>query len=80
VSEVCGRCDTCASGTAQAAFDTARREVTPYDVGAEVVHRTFGPGSVVDVEGDTMTVLFEEVGYRTLDVEVVESKGLLETG
>jgi ATP-dependent DNA helicase RecQ len=80
VSEVCGRCDTCASGTAQAAFDTARQEVTPYDVGAEVVHRTFGPGSVVDVEGDTMTVLFEEVGYRTLDVEVVESKGLLETG
>jgi ATP-dependent DNA helicase RecQ len=80
VPAVCGRCDTCASGTAQAAFAAARPGATPYDVGADVVHRTFGPGSVVDVEGDTITVLFDDVGYRTLAVDVVERKGLLEAG
>jgi ATP-dependent DNA helicase RecQ len=80
VPAVCGRCDTCASGTAQAAFAAARPGATPYDVGAVVVHRTFGPGSVVDVEGDTITVLFDDVGYRTLAVDVVERKGLLEAG
>ena len=80
VPAVCGRCDTCASGTAQAAFAAARPGATPYDVGADVVHRTFGPGSVVEVEGDTITVLFDDVGYRTLAVDVVERKGLLEAG
>jgi ATP-dependent DNA helicase RecQ len=80
VPAVCGRCDTCASGTAQAAFAAARPGATTYDVGADVVHRTFGPGSVVDVEGDTITVLFDDVGYRTLAVDVVERKGLLEAG
>jgi ATP-dependent DNA helicase RecQ len=49
-------------------------------VGADVVHEHFGRGSVVDVEGDTVTVLFEDVGYRTLDVGIVERKGLLDTG
>jgi hypothetical protein len=43
------------------------------------VHDTFGPCSVVDVDGDTVTVLFEEVGYRTLDAGIVERKGLLDT-
>jgi ATP-dependent DNA helicase RecQ len=80
VPAVCGRCDTCASGTAPAAFAAARPGATTYDVGADVVHRTFGPGSVVDVEGDTITVLFDDVGYRTLAVDVVERKGLLEAG
>jgi ATP-dependent DNA helicase RecQ len=69
VPAVCGRCDTCASGTAQAAFAAARPGATPYDVGADV-----------DVEGDTITVLFDDVGYRTLAVDVVERKGLLEAG
>jgi len=43
------------------------------------VHQSFGPGSVVDVDGDMLTVLFDEVGYRTLDAGIVERKGLLDT-
>jgi ATP-dependent DNA helicase RecQ len=43
------------------------------------VHETFGPGSVVDVDGDTVTVLFDDVGYRTLDVGIVARKHLLDT-
>jgi ATP-dependent DNA helicase RecQ len=79
VDEVCGRCDTCQAGTAQSSLEAQRETSTPYDVGADVVHEQFGPGSVVDVEGDTLTVLFEEVGYRTLDAGIVTRKGLLET-
>jgi ATP-dependent DNA helicase RecQ len=78
LDEVCGRCDTCLAGTATAA-SAQRPAETPYDVGADVTHRTFGPGSVVDVDGDTVTVLFDDVGYRTLDAGIVESKGLLDT-
>jgi ATP-dependent DNA helicase RecQ len=75
---VCGRCDRCGAGTAQATAAAQRDAETPYAVGAEVVHQQFGPGSVVDVEGSTVTVLFEEVGYRTLDAGIVERKGLLD--
>jgi ATP-dependent DNA helicase RecQ len=80
--EVCGRCDRCRAGTAQAALERSERGSrtgTPYDVGAEVVHRTFGHGAVVDVDGDQVTVLFDEVGYRTLDAGIVERKALLDT-
>jgi ATP-dependent DNA helicase RecQ len=74
--EVCGRCDTCEAGTSRAPEPDA---ATPYDVGADVVHRSFGSGSVVDVDGETVTVLFDEVGYRTLDAGIIERKGLLDT-
>jgi ATP-dependent DNA helicase RecQ len=76
MSRVCGRCDTCAAGTAQSSEPA---DSAPYDVGADVVHQSFGPGSVVDVDGDMLTVLFDEVGYRTLDAGIVERKGLLDT-
>ena len=79
MTEVCGRCDTCEAGTAQAASHAVRSVETPYAVGADVVHRAFGPGSVVDVDDETVTVLFDEVGYRTLDAGIVERKGLLDT-
>ena len=76
MSRVCGRCDTCAAGTAQSSEPA---DSAPYDVGVDVVHQSFGPGSVVDVDGDMLTVLFDEVGYRTLDAGIVERKGLLDT-
>ena len=74
--EVCDRCDRCRSGTAAAPPPTD----SPYDVGDAVRHPEFGPGTVVDLEGGVVTVLFEEVGYRTLDADIVADKGLLETG
>ncbi len=39
--------------------------------GARVAHRTFGLGTVTRVEEGTVTVLFEDAGYRTLDGELV---------
>jgi ATP-dependent DNA helicase RecQ len=69
----CGHCDRCEAGTA------TRLEAvdSPYDVGASVVHPEFGRGSVTDLEEGKVTVLFEEVGYRTLDPQIVEEKQLL---
>jgi ATP-dependent DNA helicase RecQ len=74
--ELCGRCDRCRSGAAAAARPVT--DVTPYDVGSAVRHDQFGAGTVVDVDGTTVTVLFEDVGYRTLDSTIVAEKGLLE--
>jgi ATP-dependent DNA helicase RecQ len=41
-----------------------------------VRHDDFGDGVVTDVEQDRLTVLFEDVGYRTLSLELAE-RGLL---
>ena len=38
----------------------------------------FGVGTVTDVEEDRITVLFEDEGYRTLALDLVEERGLLE--
>jgi ATP-dependent DNA helicase RecQ len=78
MAEVCGHCDTCEAGTSHAEGDDDASTSTPYDVGSDVTHRAFGHGSVVDVDRGALTVLFDDVGYRTLDAEIVESKGLLE--
>lgn len=71
--ERCGHCDNCLSGAA-----TEQPEVEgPYAVGARVAHEEFGAGLVTDAEEDRVTVLFEDVGYRTLALAVVEEQDLL---
>jgi ATP-dependent DNA helicase RecQ len=42
-----------------------------------VHHDEFGDGVVTDVEDDRLTVLFDDVGYRTLSLDLAET-GLLE--
>jgi ATP-dependent DNA helicase RecQ len=42
-----------------------------------VRHEEFGPGVVTDLEEDRLTVLFDDVGYRTLSLEVVAEQELL---
>ena len=70
----CGHCDNCRSGSAE---DHASEEDPVYDVQQHVVHPEFGTGTVMDVEDDRVTVLFDQVGYRTLSLAVVEAQGLL---
>jgi ATP-dependent DNA helicase RecQ len=48
-----------------------------YPVGSAVHHDTFGAGTVVDEGVEQVTVLFEEHGYRTLAIQVVEDEGLM---
>jgi ATP-dependent DNA helicase RecQ len=71
----CGHCDTCAEGTAGEIAATAADE--PFPVHAQVRHGEWGPGMVMGYEEDRMTVLFDEVGYKTLSVPVVVEQQLL---
>lgn len=88
--ELCGNCDTCRSGSAaEYAADEAGRKVpetsargarsgTAYPLNAAVTHREWGPGVVMRHEPDRITVLFAQVGYRTLALAALEAdSGLL---
>ncbi|WP_440070890.1 DUF3553 domain-containing protein [Streptosporangium sp. OZ121] len=47
---------------------------------ARVRHSAWGPGMVMSRESDRITVLFDEVGYKTLSLEAVERDDLLVAG
>jgi ATP-dependent DNA helicase RecQ len=73
--EPCGHCDTCRAGTAE---EAALEEATaPFPTGSTVEHTEWGPGAVSAVEGDRLTVFFEEHGYKTLALDTVIENGLL---
>jgi ATP-dependent DNA helicase RecQ len=70
----CGHCDNCVDATAAEPLpDTSG----PYPVHSTVRHGEWGPGMVMGYEEERMTVLFDEVGYKTLSVPVVVEQGLL---
>jgi ATP-dependent DNA helicase RecQ len=70
----CGNCDNCDAGLVEPEADVER----PFAIGAAVVHGEWGRGEVQRYHDDRVTVLFESVGYRTLDLELVSEKGLLQ--
>ena len=67
----CGNCQNCDAGRVT---EERRR---PFPIGSRVSHASWGPGLVQRYEGDEMVVLFERVGYKTLDLELVAARGLL---
>ena len=67
----CGNCDNCEAGL------VAADEAVPFALGASVEHAEWGRGVVQRYEADKMTVLFDEVGYKTLATELVVESGLL---
>jgi ATP-dependent DNA helicase RecQ len=70
----CGHCDRCAAGTATLATPAD----APYAVQSRVRHASWGDGMVMAYDGEQMTVLFDEVGYKTLLLPAVQAQGLLE--
>ena len=68
----CGHCDRCVAGAVEVA-----RVDGPFPVHSTVRHATWGEGTVLRYEDDRMVVLFDEVGYKTLSVDVVQREGLL---
>ena len=72
--EPCGNCDNCEAGHGRP--DPGER---PFAVGTGVRHAEWGHGVVQRYDGDHVVVLFESVGYRTLSVELVTDRGLLDT-
>jgi ATP-dependent DNA helicase RecQ len=67
----CGRCDN----------DRLRSAVQPgpeiFPVGARVVSERWGEGTVQRYDGDQVTVLFDDHGYRDRLVSIVVERGLL---
>lgn len=82
--ELCGACDTCRSGSAarveeaRAAADEATGGADDWHVGQRVRHDAWGEGALVSDDGDRITVLFDEEGYKTLAVEVLARTGALQ--
>ncbi len=69
-----GPCGTCDTDLAGAAEPSAAR---PFAVGERVVSDRWGEGTVQRYDGDQLTVLFDEHGYRDLLVPLVVERGLL---
>jgi ATP-dependent DNA helicase RecQ len=67
----CGNCDNDLTPA------EAPAESVPFPVGTRVVSERWGQGSVQRYDGDHVTVLFDEHGYRELYVPVVVDRGLL---
>jgi ATP-dependent DNA helicase RecQ len=68
----CGNCDICLSGVAQPVPGAE-----PFPLESRVAHAEWGAGTVVRYEADTVVVLFDESGYRTLAVPLVLERDLL---
>jgi ATP-dependent DNA helicase RecQ len=69
----CGRCDNCEAGRS----DAPRADV-PFAVGSRVAHASWGAGVVQRYDDEAVVVLFDEVGYKTLALDVVHERRLLE--
>jgi ATP-dependent DNA helicase RecQ len=71
----CGTCDVCE----RRGDDVARTEEQGrFAVGDRVRHAEWGGGSVGQVEDGQITVVFDTVGYKTLGIDLVLERGLLE--
>jgi ATP-dependent DNA helicase RecQ len=68
----CGNCDNCERGRA----DSVPADV-PFAVGSRVAHAQWGSGVVQRYDDDAIVVLFDEVGYKTLALDVVRERALL---
>jgi ATP-dependent DNA helicase RecQ len=68
----CGNCDNCLAGRT----DSAPADV-PFAVGSQVTHGEWGAGVVQRYDDAAVVVLFEEVGYKTLALDVVLERSLL---
>jgi len=70
----CGHCDNCVAG--RVAAPGAGDE--PFAPGTRVAHPEWGEGEVQRYDQDrAVVVLFDDVGYKTLALEVVLERGLL---
>ncbi|WP_329082098.1 MULTISPECIES: RecQ family ATP-dependent DNA helicase [unclassified Streptosporangium] len=75
----CEACDTCRAGLPDEP-EAMAGDGGPFAMHARVRHSAWGPGMVMSRESDRITVLFDEVGYKTLSLEAVERDDLLVAG
>jgi ATP-dependent DNA helicase RecQ len=73
--EWCGNCDTCRRRSRDEA--PAEAEDVPFAEQSRVMHPTFGEGLVLRHEEGSVVVLFDEAGYKTLSLELIQEGDLL---
>ncbi len=73
----CGNCDNCQNlnETPETASPTAQ---APFCAGMRVKHASWGEGEVMHADDNSLTVVFDGAGYKTLAPGLVIEKGLLE--
>jgi ATP-dependent DNA helicase RecQ len=74
--ESCG-CTMCDNSVSRPRTVAATVVDGPFKVGAGVRHAGWGDGIVERIAPDSVTVLFEEVGFKTLDLALVRERELL---
>ncbi len=70
-AEPCQNCDNCDAGTSTTVQDQ------PFALSQRVEHPEWGTGVVQQYEPGRVVVLFDDVGFRTLALDVVAERGLL---
>ncbi|MDL5160557.1 RecQ family ATP-dependent DNA helicase [Actinomycetospora termitidis] len=75
--EPCGNCDHCDSGDVGDPGERSGASHGEPAPGEAVTHDEWGHGVVQTVGDDTVVVLFDDAGYRTLSIPVLRERGLL---
>jgi ATP-dependent DNA helicase RecQ len=77
----CNNCDNCARNTRARSTnaEAAQTSTQPFPISSRVQHAQWGEGEVLRCEADKMVVLFDNVGYKTLGVDLVLQNHLLGT-
>jgi ATP-dependent DNA helicase RecQ len=77
-ADECFTCDRCIANAARAnGDDVLGLADIPFPEQSRVRHASWGEGLVLRHEGDAIVVLFDDVGYKTLSLDLVQEKGLL---
>lgn len=74
----CGHCDNCDRRGEDGAKTSEDDLAVPFAADQRVVHKAWGPGLLVRADGDTITVLFDDVGYKTLSLRILLEQDLLD--
>ncbi|MGB5975118.1 MAG: RecQ family ATP-dependent DNA helicase [Nodosilinea sp.] len=69
----CGFCDNCRAGIVVNDDDFDQ----PFAMNSQVVHPSWGEGMVMRYEGDKIVILFDQIGYKTLDTKFARQQNLL---
>jgi ATP-dependent DNA helicase RecQ len=75
--DFCGNCDNDRERDPAGPASPSAPADVPFAVGTRVLSERWGEGTVQRYDGDQVTVLFDEHGYRELYVPVVRERGLL---
>ncbi|GAB4240841.1 MAG: RecQ family ATP-dependent DNA helicase [Elainellaceae cyanobacterium] len=73
LDQPCGFCDNCKAGQV-----VEESEQIPFALNSRVTHKSWGEGLVMRYEGDKIVVLFDQVGYKTLAIDLAVRQRILQ--